>query len=167
MYYFKFFSLVTLIVSAQLALGQNQEAENRIEKVISNWHTAAANADFDTYTSLMTKDAIFIGTDPTEYWEGDEFLEFAKPYFDNGTAWTFHTLERHIFVDLKYKIAWFDELLDTKMGICRGSGVLVYADDQWKINHYVLSITIPNADVEEVTKMKADFEAELLKKFKN
>jgi hypothetical protein len=138
-----------------------------IENVISQWHKAAADADFETYSNLMTKDAIFIGTDPTEYWEGKEFLEFAKPYFDKGKAWTFHKLDRNIFVDVNYKIAWFDELLDTQMGICRGSGVLAYVEGQWKINHYVLSITIPNENVEDVKRMKSNFETQLMENFRN
>jgi len=159
--------LVILIIFSFKAVSQNDDTRNRIEKVISDWHLAAANADFDNYTSSMTEDAIFIGTDPTENWKGQEFRDFAKPYFDKGKAWTFHTLERHIFVDVKYKVAWFDELLDTQMGICRGSGVLVFVDNQWKINHYVLSITIPNDNVDEVKKMKEDFDSQLIDKLKD
>jgi hypothetical protein len=38
------------------------------------------------------------------------------------------------------KTAWFDELLNTQMKICRGSGVLVKKIGQeWKIKQYVLS----------------------------
>jgi hypothetical protein len=154
-----------LIIYSSTAFGQEQENENRVDKVILNWHEAAANADFETYTSLMTNDAIFIGTDPTEYWKGKEFRDFAKPYFDKGKAWTFKTLERHIYINKN--IAWFDELLETQMGICRGSGVLVYTEEQWKINHYVLSITIPNENVDDVKKMKQSFENQLIKKLKN
>jgi len=150
MTFIKILFIGLFIILSNTAFGQNQQAENHIERVISQWHKAAAGADFKTYTSLMTKEAIFIGTDPTEFWKGQEFKDFAKPYFDKGKAWTFHTLERHIFVDIKHKIAWFDELLDTQMGVCRGSGVLVSIDDQWKINHYVLSITIPNDNVKAI-----------------
>jgi hypothetical protein len=42
------------------------------------------------------------------------------------------------------KTAWFDELLNTQMKICRGSGVLVKIGQEWKIKQYVLSMTIPN-----------------------
>jgi hypothetical protein len=56
----------------------------------------------------------------------------------------FTVLERHIYFDQSKKIAWFDELLNTQMKICRGSGVLVKIDGKWKIKHYVLSMTIPN-----------------------
>jgi hypothetical protein len=71
-----------------------------------------------------------------------DFQEFAKPYFDKGKALNF-TLERHIYFDQSKKTAWFDELLNTQMKICRGSGVLVKIDGKWKIKHYVLSM-IPN-----------------------
>lgn len=164
MNYSKYICFVVFIILSYKTSGQNQETENNIEKVISQWHDAAANAEFETYTSLMTEDAIFIGTDPTEYWKGQEFRDFAKPYFDKGKAWTFHTLERHIFVDLKYKVAWFDELLDTQMGICRGSGVLLKVEGQWKINHYVLSITIPNDNVKPIKEMNSSFNASFIEK---
>ena len=42
------------------------------------------------------------------------------------------------------KMAWWDELLDTWMGVCRGSGVLIQTEQGWKIKHYNLAVTIPN-----------------------
>jgi hypothetical protein len=36
------------------------------------------------------------------------------------------------------KTAWFDELLNTQMKICRGSGVSKVGND-WKIKHYVIN----------------------------
>ena len=33
------------------------------------------------------------------------------------------TLERHIYTSKSGDFIWFDELLDTWMGACRGSGV--------------------------------------------
>jgi hypothetical protein len=63
-------------------------------------------------------------------------------------------------------MAWFDELLNTQMKICRGSGVLVLIDGKWKIKHYVLSMTIPNDNVDEVVKIKAPIEDALISSFK-
>jgi hypothetical protein len=37
--------------------------------------------------------------------------------------------------------------LSTQMKICRGSGVLVKIGNDWKIKHYVLSMTVPNENV--------------------
>lgn len=89
-------------------------------------------------------------------------MEWARPYFDRGKAWDFTTIERNIFLSEYDHLAWFDELLDIQMGICRGSGVLVKENGNWKINHYVLSIAIPNDRVEEVTSLKNEFDRDLI-----
>ena len=49
----------------------------------------------------------------------------------------------------------FDELLDTWMGVCRGSGVIELVDKKLKIKHYVLSLTIPNDIIDDVIKMNS------------
>ena len=52
------------------------------------------------------------------------------------------------------------------MKICRGSGVLVKVKNSWKIKHYVLSMTVPNDNSDEVTKIKAPIEDALISKMK-
>ncbi|MDX1426669.1 MAG: nuclear transport factor 2 family protein, partial [Salegentibacter mishustinae] len=121
-----------------------------------------SEANFEEYFSLMTEDGVFIGTDPTENWQNKDFRAFSKPYFDRGKAWDFKTLERNIYTEENSDIAWFDELLATQMGICRGSGVLKKTEEGWKIAHYVLSITIPNENVEEATALKKTFDQKLI-----
>ena len=126
-----------------------------INTTLDAWHKAAAEANFTNYFQYFTEDAIFIGTDATENWNKKDFAVWAKPYFDKGKAWSFTSLERHIFFDASGKTAWFDELLNTQMKICRGSGVLVKSGNDWKIAHYVLSMTMPNDKVDAVLKLKA------------
>ena len=140
--------------------------KRQINKTIGSWHKAAASANFEEYFGLMTEDAIFIGTDATENWTLPKFKKFSKPYFDAGKAWNFSTLERNLYVHENIMVAWFDELLDTHMGICRGSGVLMKENGKWKIHHYVLSITIPNENVDEVTELKKEFDTKLISKIK-
>jgi ketosteroid isomerase-like protein len=130
------------------------QSKTAINSVLDAWHEAAADAKFDAYFSKMTDDAIFIGTDATENWQNAEFKAFSKPYFDKGKAWSFTALERNIFVSEYGDMAWFDELLDTQMELCRGSGVVKKVGDEWKIVHYVLSIAVPNDNVKEVVAMK-------------
>lgn len=140
--------------------------KRQINKTIGEWHKAASAANFEDYFNLMTDDAVFIGTDATENWTLPEFKKFSKPYFDSGKAWSFSTLERNLYVHENTRVAWFDELLDTQMGICRGSGILMKDNGKWKIHHYVLSIAVPNEKVKELTEMKQDFDKKLIKKLK-
>src|SRR5690606_2478377 len=95
--------------------------EAEVARLLDSWHKAAAEANFEDYFSKMTEDAVFIGTDATENWKVEEFKTFAKPYFDNGKAWDFTAVERHVYFTDGNKVAWFDELLDTQMKLCRGS----------------------------------------------
>lgn len=162
----KSLKLLFFLFIATIAHAQERPAAV-LESLLDQWHLAAARADFETYTSLMTPDAVFIGTDPTENWKGQEFREFAKPYFDLGKAWSFNKLERHIFVAENQQTAWFDELLNTQMGICRGSGIILNTENGWKIAHYVLSIAVPNDQVETLTQMKKNFDQALIQKLKN
>lgn len=147
------FLLFSITISAQ--------DKSNIDQVLTQWHKAASEANFEEYFSLMTEDGVFIGTDPTENWQNKDFRAFSKPYFDRGKAWNFKTLERNIYTEENNDIAWFDELLATQMGICRGSGVLKKTEDGWKIAHYVLSITIPNENVEEATALKKTLDQKL------
>ncbi len=163
--------LVTFLFQNLNAQVKNTEenisaVERQVNKVIGKWHKAAAEANFDHYFNLMTDDAVFIGTDATENWTLPEFKKFAKPYFDSGKAWSFSTLNRNLYIHENLRVAWFDELLDTHMGICRGAGVLMKEKGKWKIHHYVLSITIPNENVDEITKMKKKFDDDLISKMK-
>ncbi|TDE05896.1 nuclear transport factor 2 family protein [Flavobacterium sandaracinum] len=138
-----------------------------INAILDAWHKAASEANYSDYFSLMTDDAVFIGTDATENWNKTAFQAYAKPHFDKGKAWSFTVLERHVFFDKTGKTAWFDELLDTQMKICRGSGVLIKIDNQWKIQHYVLSMTIPNENSNAVIKVKSSLEDAMIKSLKS
>lgn len=151
-----FLFLFTNVISAQ------NEFKLQVGFIIDSWHKAAAEANYDNYFDLLTDDAIFIGTDATENWTKSEFKAYAKPHFDKGKAWSFTAVERHIYFNSDNTVAWFDELLDTQMKICRGSGILVLQKGQWKIQHYVLSMTVPNDNVTEVVKIKAPIENSLI-----
>ena len=158
----RFTALFLLFITS--AAAQNDEAA--INTLLSNWHKAAANANFNDYFKVLTDDAIYIGTDATENWNKTQFEAFAKPYFDKGKAWSFTALERHIYFSKDKKTAWFDELLNTQMKICRGSGVLVKVKNIWMIKHYVLSMTIPNETTNEVVKAKTTIEDAIIDKLK-
>lgn len=145
-------------------LQAQEKSKQEINTTLNHWHQAAAAANFKDYFSVLTEDAFYIGTDASENWNKTDFQAFAKPYFDKGKAWNFTPIERHIYLSDNGKIAWFDELLDTHMKICRGSGVLIRIKNVWKIKHYVLSMTIPNENTNEVVKIKTTIEDKILSK---
>lgn len=154
-----------MVFFAQLG-AQETEVEKQIHSVLDAWHSAAAEADFKGYFDKMTSDGVFIGTDATENWQNEAFREFSKPYFDRGKAWSFTSVERNIYLNEALDLAWFDELLDTQMELCRGSGVLKLVDGEWKIAHYVLSIAVPNENVAELVALKKEKDSLLLRRLR-
>jgi len=124
-----------------------------LDTLLDNWHQAAATADEEAFFGRMTEDAVYIGTDANERWKRDELREWASAAFDRPSAWAFEKKQRTITVDDDGETAWWDETLDTWMGVCRGSGVLRRGVDGWRIKHYVLSITVPNDKVEGLVQL--------------
>ncbi len=127
-------------------------SEEEVDRVLNDWHNAAAEADFERYFNHFASDsAIFMGTDATERWTVAQFKPWSKPHFDDGQAWNFTPVERYVYFSDNGRVAWFDESLDTpNLGPARGSGVLKFKNGEWKIVHYNLSIPIPNAIVDTV-----------------
>ncbi|WP_332025861.1 nuclear transport factor 2 family protein, partial [Kaistella sp.] len=80
--------------------------------------------------------------------------------------WNFRSLKRSITFSKDGTYAWFDEVLDTQMKICRGSGVLEKIGGKWKIRQYVLSTTVPNEVIDEVVKIKTPIEDALISELK-
>lgn len=156
-------TLILLLTITTFSLNAQSTAVKDIGEVIDTWHLAAANADFDAYFNILTEDAVFVGTDAAEVWNKAQFMTFSKPYFDKGKAWSFTSKQRNVYVDASGEIAWFDELLDTWMLLCRGSGVLKKEDGVWKISHYVLSLTIPNDKIQQVITVKKESDSLFLK----
>lgn len=159
-------SLFILSINAQKKGFYENVQKKNVAKVLDDLNTFAANADFKNYFDLFAAESTYIGTDATEIWDKKAFMDFAKPYFDKGKAWNFKSLKRNIYFSKDGKLAWFDELLDTQMKICRGSGVLEKVGDQWKIKQYVLSMTIPNDNTNEVVKAKSDIEIKYIDELK-
>src|SRR5436190_10579675 len=158
--------ILFLIVLSSCVSTKNKETADKtsINTVLNTWHKAASEAKFDEYFSLMTDSGVFIGTDATENWQNKAFRTYSKPHFDKGKAWNFIPLERNIYLNKAQNTAWFDELLDTQMKICRGSGVLVKEKGKWKIAQYVLSMTVPNTKTSEVVKIKTAIEDSIIQR---
>ncbi|WP_298145248.1 nuclear transport factor 2 family protein [Flavobacterium sp.] len=146
-----------LLLCVSCAIGQtNDSPKQKVDAVLNQWHEAAATANWKQYEALMGADFHFIGTDATENWDRQAFADFAKPYFDRGKGWKYTPLERNIYFNKQKNMAWFDELLDSNLGVCRGSGILILTKGKWLFSQYVLSMTVPNDHADTVVKLKQD-----------
>jgi hypothetical protein len=144
------FILPILFLFFPVIIFAQQKEKEEITQMLDKWHLAAANADETNYFNGIDDDGIYIGTDATEIWTKREFLEWSKPYFDEGKAWNFIAIKRNIYLAEDLSFAWFDELLQFPGGAFRGSGVLSKKDGQWKLKQYVLSLPVPNEKFKEV-----------------
>lgn len=143
-----------LFVTSCASSSDPATSQGQINEVLDDWHLAASEAEFERYFNHFAGDsAIFMGTDATERWTVPEFKSYAKPHFDEGDAWDFTPVERHVYISDDGRTAWFDESLDTpNLGPTRGTGVLTLKNGDWKIAHYNLSIPIPNAIADTVVR---------------
>lgn len=156
------FSCTEPVKPATVSKTDTVVSQKQITALLDSFNRAAAKADFTAYFNFYTEDAIFTGTDATERWDKKAFMAWSKPFFDKGKAWDFTVLERHIYFDKTGELAWFDELLNTSMKICRGSGVLVKQGNEWKVQQYILSTTVPNDNLDSVIKIKAAAEDKII-----
>ncbi len=158
-----FLFLISIILTGCKSNSASIENDKKqIAAMLDSFNLAAARADYAGYFNYYTSDAIFIGTDATERWDKDQFMVWAKPYFDRGKAWNFKSIDRHIYIDENKNTAWFDELLNTQMKICRGSGVVVKKGNEWKIRQYVLSMTMPNNQIGGALTLKTPMEDSII-----
>lgn len=157
-YYFTILGLSLCLACAQRKSVQVKPTDATttaiIDSLLNDWHVAAAEGNYEAYFGKMDSQSIFIGTDATENWSKQEFETFSKPYFDKGRAWIFKPFDRNIYIAEAGNIVWFDELLDTWMGTCIGSGVFEQIEGSWKMKHYVLSVKVPNESIKAVVKAK-------------
>ena len=131
----------------------NDPRDEPINLLMDNWHHAAATGDEDVFFNSLGPESIYIGTDASERWTKTEFEAFALKYFQRDTAWAFQPIERKIYYSKKGDVSWFNETLDTWMGVCRGSGILEKTTTGWILQHYHLAIAVPNEKVEGYLKL--------------
>lgn len=168
--------IVLLVFIAVFSACENNQSNSKelkddsekeaINTMLDAWHKSASEAKYDAYFNAMSNTSVFIGTDASENWGNKDFKIFSKPFFDLGKAWDFKSVKRNIYISADGNLAWFDELLDTWMGVCRGSGVLSKTEGIWKIEHYVLSVTIPNENITEVIAINKEKDSIFLSRLK-
>lgn len=130
------------------------ELTRQANSALDDWHQAASVGDRDRYVAHFALDAVFLGTDRTERWDLAEFTAYVDQYFKPGSGWTYVPIERFVTLSSDGSIAWFDERLSShSYGEVRGTGVLRREGDAWRIVHYSMTFTIPNAVAREVVEV--------------
>jgi len=120
-----------------------------IDALLDGLHQDAHEGNYEAYFDRYSPEAVFLGTDKTERWNLEEFKTYAEPAFEDGHGWTYEVIDRNWEGD--GEIRWFDEiLLNEKLGHCRGTGVVLKINGEWKIAHYALTMLIPNSIAAEV-----------------
>ena len=137
------------------------------EELLNVFHQAAAVGDLQAYFGAFCRNGRFLGTDASENWPVEEFLEFSRPHFRDGKGWTYiPRLETRVlsyYPSVESPIfATFDELLDSPSfpSTCRGSGSLCFNSDKqsWYVVSYHLTFPIPNDIAKETCDRIATFE---------
>lgn len=149
-------NLVLIIILALPLSLKAQTPTQSINNLMDDWHNAAATADEEVFFGSMTEQGIYLGTDKTEKWTRDEMAEWANEYFQKESAWSFTAIERDVYFSEDGKTAWLNEKLDTWMGVCKGTAILVMKPEGWKIALYDLSVTIDNDKIDDFLELTRD-----------
>jgi ketosteroid isomerase-like protein len=81
--------------------------KQKIKNVLIKFHQAAASANFETYFDLLSRDAIFLGTDASERWTKEAFKEYVRPAFSKGNGWLYTPKQQNIKVIKQGQVAFF------------------------------------------------------------
>ena len=129
------------------------EADDRaaIERLLDEFHAAAAAGDRDRYLGLFAPDAVFLGTDDWERWPLDDFRSYVEQRFSGGRGWVYRARDRHVMFGPQGDTAWFDEIaVSPRWGRFRGTGVVQRIDGHWRVAHYSLTLLVPNERFEAI-----------------
>jgi len=155
-------SWLLALLPSSLAHGAPVDAAlaRQVNAFVDGWHDDAAHARM-AYFDKIAPDGVYIGTDRGELWQRDAFRAWGRKYFEGKrAAWVFHATRRNVYASGDGNTIWFDELLDTEnMGHCMASGVIRKTPAGFQIEHYQLSIAVPNEIAKQVTSLVAAAEA--------
>lgn len=140
---------VLALVSMSLTTNEIANPNAEMDKVIDQWHQAAAVGDSAGFFGLMTADAIYLGTDEKERWDRTSMGKDLGKYFNGKKAWKFIPYNRKYIVLEDKKSILFDECLSTWMGPCKATGKLTKVKGKWLISYYNLNVAVSNDVVKQ------------------
>ena len=140
--------------------------------LLDRFHFSASESNITDYFGCFSSPTSrFLGTDATENWSALKFYDYAKPYFDDGSAWTYvpransRKFEHINNPDGTPLFVTFDELLDVAAfgATARGTGTMIF--DQilqcWFIVSYHLSFPTPNSLAHEICQKISVYEKKM------
>lgn len=130
----------------------------QVNAFVDGWHDDAAHTR-PAYFDKIAPQGVYIGTDKSEIWTRDQFKAWARPFWERKKAWAFTAQKRNVYYSPDRRYVWFDEQLSTQMGTCQASGVLRNTGDGFLVEHYQLSLAVPNALNAGFAKAIADYES--------
>ena len=82
----KLLVITALVLFAGIAFGQTSKTssvdmkaeEVALNEIMDNLVSAAKDGDQTVFVSLLTEDALFCGTDPSEFWNKQYFVDLSK-----------------------------------------------------------------------------------------
>jgi len=103
----KLLIVTALVLFAGIAFGQTSktatvdiEAEKAaLNEIMDKLDSAAKDGDWTVFVTLLTEDALFCGTDPSEFWNKQYFVDLSKQDSDDPTP------ELKYIGDRKIKVA--------------------------------------------------------------
>ena len=120
---------------------------------VDAWHDDAANARW-AYFDKIAPDGVYIGTDRTELWHKDAFKAWAKPYFERKKALGLQgDPAQRLHVRPMARPSGSTSCSIPQMGPCMASGVLRRTAGGFEIEHYQLSMAVPNELAKTVTQL--------------
>lgn len=150
--------LALLMLHAAQAADPDADFRRQVNAFVDGWHDDAAHTRPE-YWDKFTPTAVFIGTDKSEVWSYPAFKAWAKRFWDRKKAWSFTAQQRNVYFSPDKQYVWFDEQLNTQMGTCQASGVLRNTGKGFLIEHYQLSLAVPNPLMDSFTKAIREHEA--------
>ena len=144
--------------AARAQAGADAAFVRAVNTFVDGWHDDAAHTR-PAYFDKIAPGGVYIGTDKSEIWTRDQFKAWARPFWQRGKAWSFTAQQRNVYHSPDRKYVWFDEQLTTQMGTCQASGVLRNTGSGFLVEHYQLSLAVPNALNAGFAKAIAQYEA--------
>jgi ketosteroid isomerase-like protein len=153
------FSISSILLMTNLGFTKDinpirHSAIELIENKMDDFHDAADKGDSARYLNHFAKDGVFMGTDDWERWPFDGFSKYVNKHFKDGKGWSYKPIKRFTNINSEEAFAWVDEIVESeKWGRFRGTAVLTKTEQGWKIQHYSLTVLVPNESWEAVSEI--------------